>query len=71
MSLSTTASQDHHGPKTRASSGLGTVQIGLIFAIGRNASSQPPGADIPYFAREPTELAIELTGPARSAAHKL
>jgi len=71
MSLRTTASQDHHGPKTNASDGPGTIQSGLIVAIGRNASGQPPGADIPCFALEPTGLSIELTGLARSAAHRL
>src|SRR5438093_2630155 len=44
MMLKTAVSQEHHNPKTNASACPGTVQVGLMVAIGHNASRQPPQA---------------------------
>ena len=71
MILNTTVLQDHHDPKASSSDGLGSVQIGLIVAIRRTASRQPPRAANHRFAREPPEVSIMLTGSAASDVHTL
>jgi hypothetical protein len=71
MILNTTVLQDHHDPKASSLDGLSSVQIGLIVAIRRTSSRQPPRADTHRFAREPSEVSIALTGPAASDVYTL
>src|SRR2546426_1962213 len=60
MILKTAVSQKHHNPKTSASACPDTVQVGLMVAIGHNASRQPPQAYSQLFAPEPSMLSTEL-----------
>src|SRR5215510_12153156 len=71
MSLTTTVSQDHHDPKTSATSRPGTPQIGLMVASRHKSSWQPLRAYNHRFALEPSWLSIALPEPARSDARTL
>ena len=71
MILNTTVLQDHHDPKASSLDGLSSVQIGLIVAIRRTSSRQPPRADNHRFALEPPEVSIALTGPEVLDVHPL
>src|SRR5262249_7721010 len=71
LRLTTTVSQERHGPLTNSSGRPDPTLIGLLVESGRNASCQPPRAYIYRFALGPTGLSIERTGPARSHARRL
>src|SRR5215471_3259776 len=71
LRLTTTVSQERHGPLTNSSGRPDPTLIGFLVESGRHASCQPPRAYIYLFALGPTGLSIERTGPARSHARKL
>jgi hypothetical protein len=70
MILKSTVSQDHHDLQQAHRGVLEPLKIGLMVAIKRTSSSQPPQADKHCFTLEPLRLLIEFTGSARSDARR-